>query len=1023
MKKYYLSIILLLVNIAAYCQIYSYTSATDGSYSSVAINATGTALSRVNGATAPGTPCGTGFSTTNFGSTTTYTSSLQAISVTVKPNAGYQLNITSFSVGLRRSGTGPASVRMAYSLDNGVTWTDKGSNDAPGTGGCGSTTTSTWTPSGGITVTSATDGIIFRLFGFNATGTGGTLQILNEVINGTVSSATSLPVVTSDPLAITIPELSNTSFTTNFTGATAFQWQRNTSGISGGVWENITSIYLDSTTSGSYLGYSGSATTTSTLSLINVPYAWNGYGYRCIVSNASGSDTSLPALLSVTPFCTGTPDAGTIVASSTFICGSGSISLTASGASSSGTYLYQWQSSSNGTIWTNIVGATSESYTTPTITDTMHYRRIILCATTSLSDTSGIIIPVLPIPAAISGPLQVCSGLEYVYSCSTPGGVWSLSSTSTATISTYGTFTASAAGSSIISYSISGCSVSLPVVVNESPSAILGSSNICNGVTQLYINASSSGAWSTSNPSIITVTASGYVTALSIGTSVLSYSIPTTGCYASLSITVNELPSAISGSDVACSGAGNVYSSVTVGGSWSCTPSSIASINSVGILNVIAQGIVTVTYTTPAGCFSIKEVETQLFPSTISGVSPVCPPAHLMLSNSVTGGSWTTNNPSRASINSITGELTAVAAGSVTISYTNTCGSAIAPLMINNIPGSIIGQTNVCDGRVYPYSVLASGGTWSSSTPSVASISASGLLHAMLPGTTTLTYSTGIGCNVSFPLIVHHSVATLVDIIQLPDTVVCEGNSVTLYADAINGGASPIYNWSKSGVYMGSGDTLRFVATPGDIVTCIMHSNISCPLEDSVFDIKNIDVFPIVRPEILITPYPNDSVNYLGGLITFFSDITYGGDLPTFQWYVNGTLVPGATNSSYSVNVYSDMDIYCVVTSNLPCIGISKDTSNHATIHGGYLDVNSIKVKNTFAVYPNPASDYTTISVNQLSTGDRYMLIDLNGRILATDFITEQQKIIHTDSIPTGNYILKIIASQTPYITKFSIIH
>ena len=165
--------------------IYSYTSSTSGSYASIGSNMTATGLSRVNGASAPGSPCGSGFSSTNFSSTTTYSSSLQAIEWSVTPSSGYYIQVSSFQAGIRRSGTGPAYARFAYSTDNGSTWNDKGSNDAPNNASCGSMATASWSS---LSVKS-TGTIIFRIYVFGASGTSGTFQLLNVSVDGTVAVA------------------------------------------------------------------------------------------------------------------------------------------------------------------------------------------------------------------------------------------------------------------------------------------------------------------------------------------------------------------------------------------------------------------------------------------------------------------------------------------------------------------------------------------------------------------------------------------------------------------------------------------------------------------------------------------------------------------------------------------------------------------------------------------------------------------------------------------------------------------
>lgn len=162
--------------------IYSYTTATSGAPATVSPNLTGSSLTRVNGATAPGSACATGFSSSNFQSSGAYSTTQGAVNVDLTPAAGYGISITGFSVGVRRSGTGPASVRLAYSTDGGVTWIAKPTDDAPNNAGCGSMATATWT-----TAVSASGVIKFRVYAFGASGTGGTFQIQNFNITGSVT--------------------------------------------------------------------------------------------------------------------------------------------------------------------------------------------------------------------------------------------------------------------------------------------------------------------------------------------------------------------------------------------------------------------------------------------------------------------------------------------------------------------------------------------------------------------------------------------------------------------------------------------------------------------------------------------------------------------------------------------------------------------------------------------------------------------------------------------------------------------
>ena len=176
----------LLCNVGLNAQIISYTNNTAGTLSSVATNATGTPLTRVNGAASPGAPCGSGFSVSAFTTATVYASGLQAIEVTATPNPGFTLNVTGFTAALRRSGSGPASVRYAYSTDGGINWIDQGIDQSPNNATCGTTTTGTWATV--ITVPAPLQ-LRFRVYGFNAGSASAVLQLLNVAINGTVAAS------------------------------------------------------------------------------------------------------------------------------------------------------------------------------------------------------------------------------------------------------------------------------------------------------------------------------------------------------------------------------------------------------------------------------------------------------------------------------------------------------------------------------------------------------------------------------------------------------------------------------------------------------------------------------------------------------------------------------------------------------------------------------------------------------------------------------------------------------------------
>ena len=251
--------------------------------------------------------------------------------------------------------------------------------------------------------------------------------------------AVTAPTITSQPSSksVNVNGTASLSVTATVpTGTMSYQWQSSTNNS---TWSNITGA-----TSSSY------SAPTST--------AGEKY-YRVIVTNTVGgetaSTTSSSAKVTVsTPKPSITQQPSNI---STFVDGVATLSCTAT--ASPGTLSYQWQSSANNSTWSNIAGATSNSYTAPTsVAGTTYYRIVVTntaggstASTTSnsvyvtASDVTTPSISVQPASAtyaigisaaALSVTATSNGNLSYAWSKSTDGGsTWS--AISGATTDTY----------------------------------------------------------------------------------------------------------------------------------------------------------------------------------------------------------------------------------------------------------------------------------------------------------------------------------------------------------------------------------------------------------------------------------------------------------------------------------------------------------------------------------------------------------------------------------------------------------
>jgi gliding motility-associated-like protein len=176
------------------------------------------------------------------------------------------------------------------------------------------------------------------------------------------------------------------------------------------------------------------------------------------------------------------------------------------------------------------------------------------------------------------------------------------------------------------------------------------------------------------------------------------------------------------------------------------------------------------------------------------------------LTNTTSGGVWTSSNTSVATVNSISGAVTGVTAGSATITYTytnaNGCTSSVTTAVtINGLPvvASITGTTGVCVGSTTTLASTTAGGVWTSSNAAIATVNTTGIVSGIDAGNATITYTvTNVnGCSSSVTSVVTVNPQPAVQSIT-GVTAICAGSTTTL-ASATTGGV-----WSSSNAAVAS---------------------------------------------------------------------------------------------------------------------------------------------------------------------------------------------------------------------------
>ena len=180
--------------------------------------------------------------------------------------------------------------------------------------------------------------------------------------------------------------------------------------------------------------------------------------------------------------------------------------------------------------------------------------------------------------------------------------------------------------------------------------------------------------------------------------------------------------------------------------------------------------------------------------------------------------------------------------GNINIMYyaTNACGTNndVAVLTITALPsaGTISGTTSVCINSTTALSSSVSGGTWSSSNNSVASVNVStGIVTGVAAGTATITYTVTVGSctNTTTTTVTVNSLPTAT-IAAAGSTSFCDGGSVTLMGPSAPAGMTYTYAWSSNGNVITGATSNTYLATGSGNYTVTVTNNNGCQDMDTV---------------------------------------------------------------------------------------------------------------------------------------------------------------------------------------------
>ena len=438
---------------------------------------------------------------------------------------------------------------------------------------------------------------------------------------------------------------------------------------------------------------------------------------------------------------------------------------------------FVWQKSSDGTIWDTLTnGGAYSGVTTDTLSvaasaavNGMMYRVIAYKPTgAGASESATLTVNPLPVAGTISGAANVCLTSSTTLTNSVGGGTWSSTDPSIATISASGNVVPVAVGMDSILYTVTnGCGtassyfmITVDGTISHAP--LSGPTTLC---VASYINLTSGhfgGVWTASNGNA-TVSSTGIVSGVTAGMDTITNTY-TNSCgtdVASAVVTV-ETPitaGAISGPAAVCAGSLAPFTATVTGGVWLSNDASVATVDLFGMVTGRGQGIAVISYLFSNSCGSFTAMDTLQVDRTVSiitGDDSVGIGMNVTLSDSVVGGTWTSNDVSTATVDPVTGVVTGIATGTTNIVYTatNICGvSSNFIVMHVGVPGAagtLTGADSVCVGSSITIVPTVADGVWTVTNPS-ASVSATGVVTGLIGGrrdTVVYTVTDGFGSSV-----------------------------------------------------------------------------------------------------------------------------------------------------------------------------------------------------------------------------------------------------------------------------------
>lgn len=467
----------------------------------------------------------------------------------------------------------------------------------------------------------------------------------------------------------------------------------------------------------------------------------------------------------------------------------------------------------------------------------------------------------------------------------------------------------------------------------------------------------------------------------------------------------------------------------------------------------------------------------------ITGTLAVCAGSTTTLADATPGGVWSTSAPGVATV-SASGVVNGLAPGTAIIYYTTTCPvSAVVTVYTFPTAGAVSGTGTLCVGATTTLTTTGTGGTWSSGSPAIATVSAAGVVSGLASGTATISYTVTNVCGTAFAtyIVTVNAVPVVAPIAGVGP--VCLGGTMPL-SDVTPGG---VWSSTTPAVATISGTGVVSSVTTG--TTTISYTVTNTCGTSAAFVVVTVSTVPSVSPitgtptvcigatQPLASASPGglwsssaptvvgvSAAGLLAGMAagtgTIFYSITNtcGTVSTSIVATVTGTpsvpsiagidsLCPGDTvilTNALSGGVWSSTNTaIATVSATGEVIGIAPglDTIIYTFTNDCGTDAKKLRIKvrsNTacgtsvasiekgehgaLEVFPNPNSGSFTVALSATENDEALIMItDVTGRQVQAFATTTNRKTTVTLNQPAGMYFVSATTTKGRYVVKVSV--